>query len=267
MEKLLGEQVFSYIKDPTEVCEIRLRLGSMVEIITSKNNYHLPYRPTKEYLDDLIKRAMSYSPYAYEEEVSAGYIHYKGGIRIGIAGTGSVRNGGKITFRTITSLCIRIPHQFIGISLPVGDFYSDYKNTLVISPPCCGKTTLIRDMGRVLSERYQTLFIDERGELCSDRGIFTLGDKSDVICGIPKEYLYENVIRAMSPEVVICDELFSENDFVAISSFNRAGIKCLASYHADSIDKLPDILKQVFDIFIILTNKPCIGTIKGVKRK
>ena len=93
------------------------------------------------------------------------------------------------------------------------------------------------------------------------------GKRADVIQGVPKRHLYENVIRAMSPEVVVCDELFSDEDYEAVKCFSRAGIKCLASYHAPDHDSIPDKLRQFFNVSILLTDKPKVGVVRSVRRK
>ena len=262
MEKLLGEQLLKHIADPSAVTEVRLRAGRKTMIKTYKKEYLCEHIATEGYLKEVVMRAVKFSPYAYETEVSSGFIPYAGGIRIGVAGKGKLSSDNKIAFSEILSLCVRIPHEIIGASNVLGDFYTVPKNIVVIAPPYCGKTTLIRDMARVLSERYDTLYIDERGEL-SAGGVLTVEKHADIILGIPKKYLYENVIRAMAPKVVVCDELFSPEDIYAVKRLCGAGIKCLASYHAPSAKPIPEDIKEIFDQYVVLTDKPRIGTVSA----
>ncbi len=252
------------IKDDDAVTEIRLRLGHETLIKTLKGDYYCRFTPSEKDIEEIMQRAMRFSPYAFENEISSGYIPYTNGIRIGIAGKGKVNVDNKILFPIVRSLCVRVPHEIIGCSNKLGDFFSSFENTVVISPPYCGKTTLIRDIARVLSDRFETLYIDERNELCGDTLSLRVGKKADIIQGIEKKYLYENIIRAMAPEIVVCDELFSEEDFFAVKRFSLAGIKCLASFHASSIDSLPPIGKEIFKKYVVLTDKPFIGTIKAI---
>lgn len=264
MRELLGERLLSTVRDVNVVTEFRLRVGQETLIKTLKGDYYCAFRPTEKDIGEILKKAMRFSPYAYENELSAGYVPYKNGIRIGIAGKGKLNADKKILFSNVRSLCVRIPHEIVGCSDKLGDYFSDFVNTVVISPPYCGKTTLIRDMARVLSDRYDTLYIDERYELCGETLSLSVGKKADVIQGVEKKYLYENVIRAMAPEIVVCDELFCDEDFFAVKRFFHAGIKCLASFHAPSIDRLPPIGKEIFNKYIVLCDKPFIGTIAAM---
>ena len=266
MENLLTEQVLNKIGSLADVTEIRVRVHKPL-LLKLATGYRLcDFVPSETYPEEVLKRATLFSPYAFEDQISSGYVAYRNGVRIGVAGKGKRLSAGKLVFSRINSLCIRFPHEIIGLSRRLGDFYSDFSDTLVVSPPFCGKTTLIRDMALTLSERYDTLYIDEREELCGDLSMKT-GKRADVIQGIPKEYLYENVIRSMSPQIVVCDELFSENDFTAIRSFSLAGIKCLASFHGTDFDHLPEIAKRLFRRFIFLTDKPAVGTVSSIRRE
>ena len=264
MRVLLGEKLFNKITDSASVTEIRLRADRDTLIKTLKGDYYCHFCPTEKDIEEIMQRAMRFSPYAYETEISSGYIPYANGIRIGIAGKGKLSADKKIVFPIIRSLCVRIPHEIIGCSDKLGNFCSAFENTIILSPPYCGKTTLIRDMARVLSDRYDTLYIDERNELCGETLSLCVGKKADVIQGIEKKHLYENVIRAMAPEIIVCDELFSGEDFFAVKRFSQAGIKCLASFHTFSIDCLPSIGKEIFKKYIVLTDKPSVGTLKAM---
>ena len=267
MKYLLEEQLFNEINDLSDVTEIRLRKNRPTLIKTATKTRFLHFVASEEYLKQTASRAVRYSPYAYEDEISAGFIPYAGGVRIGIAGRGNRSGDKKLAFSEVTSLCIRIPHEAIGAAdvLP-DDFYDDFSSTLLFSPPFCGKTTLIRDMARVLSERFDTLLIDERGELCPQNGAFRMGKRADIIQNIPKKYLYENIIRAMSPEIVVCDELFGQEDVEAMEKFSQSGIVCLASLHARSFETVPDRLKNCFRNFIQLTDIPKVGSVVSVRR-
>ena len=266
MQKLLGDKLYCQIRHPEKVTEIRIRIGHPVLIKYFSDFTYLSYIPEPSFLQTLIQKATKFSPYAYEDEISNGFIHYSGGIRIGIAGKGLRLDNKKLSIPYVSSVCIRFPHEIIGASERLGDFFTDYENTLIISPPFCGKTTLIRDMARILSDRYDTLYIDERSELCADNGSLKTGKRADIIQGIPKKYLYENVIRAMSPEIVVCDELFSTEDFFSVGNFIRAGIKCLASFHAADLDSVPAELKKLFQKFILLSSRPKVGTVVSIRR-
>lgn len=267
MRNLLGEKIYFLLKDVNVITEIRLRLFSPILVKTFDNYYHRDFIPNENLLQEIVKNATKNSSYAYEDEISSGYIHYKGGIRIGVCGRGSIRQNGKMSLPLVTSLCVRIPHEVLGVADKLGDFYTDFENTLIISPPYCGKTTLIRDMARILSDKYDTLLIDEREELFPINGSFSMGDRADILQGIPKEFVYENVVRSMAPQIVVCDEIFSEKDHIAIKMLTRSGISCLASFHANSFDDVPETLKSIFRRFVFLSDKPKVGTVRSVRRR
>ena len=147
-------------------------------------------------------------------------------------------------------------------------FGGGVKNTLVISPPYGGKTTLLRELARICSSEHDTLVIDERFELAAaQNGIPTLdvGD-ADVVSGVVKSVAYENTIRAMAPEVIVTDELFRASEAAAVCDIVRSGVKVFASLHGDGVESALRsaafaCLKEVMEVYILLSPTPRVGTV------
>lgn len=272
MLKLLGNDLYNKILLHTSfelVTEIRLRAEKSAIIKTNRQCFDIGFFINKSFIRTIIDTATSYSLYAYEEEMRQGYIFYKGGIRIGIGGQGVLKNNIFSAFKEITSLCIRIPHEIIGCSDVVKGLLCPFENTLVLAPPGCGKTTLIRDMARVLGNDYDILILDERYEFYGDNSQLDIGKKTDVIQGIPKHLCFEGGIRSLSPNIIICDEIFGEADFDAMEKIVRSGVKILASIHGDSIETIKKFcgkLHLYFNNFILLSSNPKVGSIKSIIR-
>lgn len=203
----------------------------------------------KEELEEIVRHICGYSLYACEEEMRRGYISAAGGVRVGIAGEvilgpeGTVRN-----IRHVGSLNIRVPHEARGAARRLGPWLYEGRrlcSTLFISPPGCGKTTLLRDVIRMVSEGSgpapgRTVgVVDERSELAGCyQGIpeFDLGSRTDVLDGCPKAYGMMMLLRSMSPGAIAVDELGGEPDIQAVLHAVHCGCSVLATLHADSCE-------------------------------
>lgn len=229
----------------------------------------------KEELEQILKHICRYSLYAYEEEMSRGFVSADGGFRVGIAGEvimnadGTVRN-----VRYISSLNIRIAHEAKGVALPVLPYLYENKrlcNTLLLSPPGCGKTTLLRDIIRLVSDGNeqaagQTVgLVDERSEIA---GCFQgipgndVGKRTDVLDGCPKEEGMMMLLRSMAPKAMAVDELGSISDVRALRQVLRCGVSVLATIHGSTFAELqekvflrPLLEEGAFDRFLILGKK------------
>ncbi|MDE6474304.1 MAG: Flp pilus assembly complex ATPase component TadA [Clostridia bacterium] len=195
--------------------------------------------------DDLfytIGVATKTSLYAYNEYLAEGYITYDGGIRIGITGEGVIKNGRLSTLKNITSLCIRIPRYVEIHNEKVDSLINKFDNTLIISKPGYGKTTLLRYMIKSLSDReYNTLVLDERGELSGvvdGKLSIDLGACTDIVVGVPKITAYASQVRSMRPDIIATDEIFGEKEIECILDCIRCGVKVVATLHSDEISKV-----------------------------
>lgn len=224
-----------------------------------------------------------YSLYAYEDEIRQGYISIQGGHRVGITGK-VILDGDHIRgMKYISCMNIRLAHQIIGCADPVMPYIQTkdwIAHTLIISPPRCGKTTLLRDMIRQISNGRPgisgktTGVVDERSELAGCyQGIpqNDLGMRSDILDGCPKTEGMKMLIRSMSPSVIAVDELGKEEDFRAVEDVIHCGCKLIATAHGNSLD---DIRKQplfqkletmrVFERYIILGRGKRAGEIRMI---
>ncbi len=291
---------------PENLTEIRLRAGRRLLLLTSSANGRVypriaggDYVVSQEEIDSIIARATDLSPYSVSDEMIKGYIPSKK-LRIGIAGEGVSDGGRLLNVKNVSYLVIRVPHQIKSAADGIiGSVYccdggtecgenaqmcredgevargnggKTVLNTLIVSPPGCGKTTVLRELARILSVHKNVVVIDERYELASVAdGIPTLdvGD-SDVVSGVPKAVAYENCIRAMNPDVIVTDELFRQTEVNAICDVLRSGVKVIASVHGNDLNSLAGssdyaVLIEKFDLAVVLGRTP-IGCVKDIIR-
>jgi stage III sporulation protein AA len=208
-------------------------------------------------IDVILNSATGGSIYAYAEQLKRGFLTVDGGIRIGVAGE-YVQDCGVVTaIRKITSLNIRIPHDVDGCATYIYKkiIENNINNLLVFSPPGGGKTTILRDIAKQFSKNLNQniLVFDERNEIAAFDGenfAFNLGGNVDVVRGGMKITSFENAVRAMKPQVIICDELYGGDDIKAISFCKACGIKIFASSHLSDKEKLKSL---PFDFYAQLT--------------
>lgn len=248
--------------------EIRLRSGAPLTIgvsgescfVTSTggvSNYESDaYKVSDEEVQAAFSAVCENSVYAHMEEIRQGFITIKGGHRVGICGKVVCDNGEIRTFREISSLNFRVAHQVAGIadgvikSIICGN---EVKSTLIISPPQTGKTTLLRDIARQVSDRgFKCGIADDRGELAAMyKGIPSndVGAQTDVIDSAPKALAIEMLLRTMSPKVIISDEIASERDAEALRVAAGTGVKIIASTHGDNVGEVLNrrLLKPIAD--------------------
>ncbi|MGM9567731.1 MAG: stage III sporulation protein AA [Clostridia bacterium] len=223
------------------------------------------------------------SVYALEEELRRGYITLKGGHRVGIAGSAVLQNGRVKTQKEIRSLNYRFSRELKDIGLPLlpGLFDRDgFQNTLLFSSPGAGKTTLLRDLTRLLSggNRYSppcnVALVDERGEIagveqgqaCCDVGPFT-----DVLSGFPKSEGMILALRSLSPQILVTDEIGTEEDRRAVADAVRSGVKLLLTAHGGTLEELlhRPVLRSlladgVFCRLVRLSSEPRPGTVAAI---
>ena len=269
---LLSHYLFKDL--PSGVTEIRVRKGKRLTYLTPLARTMTDRFIGDAAFEDLLSVVTDHSLYALTEKLTNGYLPLKGGIRVGIAGEG-VASGDRIkTVKHITSLVIRIPHQISGIANFLGiDGYFE-QNVLIISPPAGGKTTLLREVGRCLSDRGKNVVIlDERGEISgAGMGEFAMkiGANTDVLFGFPKRLAYENALRALNPDYIITDELSGEGDVEGVLRAYYGGVKVVATLHGNDTDVFRGVfapLDEVFDRIVLLSKKPVVGTVtKEIRR-
>ncbi|MCH5156948.1 MAG: hypothetical protein J1G02_03610 [Clostridiales bacterium] len=215
-----------------------------------------------EVCDRIVQVACNNSVYAYEKMLAKGFFTLQDGVRIGVCG--HVAGSRETVFRTYTSLCLRIPHN-VGCVDYATLIQCQKGNTVVIGPPCSGKTTFLRDLSVKLSKQYSVLVIDERGELFYDDDVLNACD-CDVLKWSSKEYAFDIGVRAMSPDFIICDEL-ADIDVGFVRSCVNSGVKIACSAHGYTLDDFADKfgVASYFATAIILSKENLSFSVKALK--
>ena len=246
--------------------EITLRAGKNVIVKSDNIYYKIDYVVNSVELNECFKHFCEFSVYAYLNEIKYGFITIKGGHRVGVCGTGVIKDNDVYNIKDISSVNIRIAKEYAGCSDKL-DF--DIKNLLVISPPCCGKTTIIRDLCRKLGNKRKVSVIDERAEIaamCNGLSYFDIGTMTDVLSLIPKQIGIEYVLRSMSPDYIVTDEI-ADSDRYILKKAVTSGVYVIATAHGNDIYKTLNRLevdKSFFDNIVLLGNKNGVGTIEEV---
>ena len=263
-----------------KVYEIRLRKNAAITIFYDKAYYFLTSEGLKKTqnkaiiclendINQIINKVTDYSFYASSESIKEGYLTTEDGIRIGLVGTCVFEREKIITIKDFTSLVIRIPHNVIGCSDEIFKHINNkcLNNTLIISPPRFGKTTILKDLIRNLDAlENNILVIDERGELSSKID----NSNADIIKYSNKLYAFEYGIRSVSPNIVITDELATKSDWECARKASLSGVKIIASCHGKSIEDIINkefFLPNLFEAYVILDSKETAGKILAIYDK
>ena len=277
--------------------EIRLRvnrplllvLGGSVDIMLScegviVNDPDAAYVCTRDDINKVVQIISKNSLYAFEQELKMGFLTIHGGHRVGLAGQAIVDGGQIKALKNISSLNIRMAREVKGYGSIIMPYIVNERkrilSTLIISPPCCGKTTLLRDLIRQISvgnkefRGLQVGVVDERSEIAACKnGIPTvdLGPRTDVLDGCPKASGMLMLIRSMSPAVVATDELGRAEDVCAVREALNAGVSILATVHGRDVHEVLQrpfvgelIQHNYFDRYVVLSDNPKVGTIERI---
>ena len=292
LKRILSEKILHSLDflDVSKLVEIRIRTGYPIVIeyggrfylgengIADNKNDALILNERE--VGDIVFKACECSIYAHNEELKQGFITLSNGVRIGLCGEIVWDKNEIKTIKNFSSINIRFPHIVENCSLKILPYLYDEQgiyNTLVIAPPACGKTTMIRDIARQMSDKFiarNVLIVDERNEICavnSGRQTLYAGSFVDIFSRASKGFAIVNGIRVMSPDLIILDEIASKEDIEALLNVVGAGVKFITTTHSQNLDDLSnkiifsELLKmKVIDRFVVLSNKNGIGTIEGV---
>lgn len=269
-----------------DIQEIRIRKnqpiqicykGKMIELKSDTGIYLKPLYAPAEMLEQIVLVATKHSLYAFDEQIRNGYIITENGIRIGLCGTAVVKDGKISLIKKISSLNIRIGHNVVDCSNDIIHFIvsgQKVNNTLILSAPGEGKTTLLRDIVLKLSNKFNIpniMVVDEKFEIAGETQNFDLGKNVDVMQGTNKKFAFFEAIKVMNPSVIATDELVTEEDIEGVKFAIKSGVSVVATVHAKNIDELKSkpyfeklILDNYFERFIVLSKRNGVGTIEGV---
>ena len=241
--------------------ELRLRLDAPPELVSCDSVQRLGRQVSSEDLSYCVNAASRYSPWA-AATIAQGFLTVSGGHRIGLCGEAVLKNKEITGIRKVTSLCIRVARDFPGIGSSAAGLRG---SMLILGAPGRGKTTLLRDIARQISEKSIVAVVDERGEIFPSG--FVRGDRMDVLTGVPKAGGVEMVLRTMGPEWIAVDEITAEEDCRSLLQAQGCGVRLLATAHAGSLDefRVRPIYKalldnHVFDYLLILHSDKSYGT-------
>lgn len=241
--------------------ELRLRLDAPPELVSCDSVQRLGRQVSSEDLSYCVNAASRYSPWA-AATIAQGFLTVSGGHRIGLCGEAVLKNKEITGIRKVTSLCIRVARDFPGIGSSAAGLRG---SMLILGAPGRGKTTLLRDIARQISEKSTVAVVDERGEIFPSG--FVRGDRMDVLTGVPKAGGVEMVLRTMGPEWIAVDEITAEEDCRSLLQAQGCGVRLLATAHAGSLDefRVRPIYKalldnHVFDYLLILHSDRSYGT-------
>lgn len=275
--------ILSSITNLNDLQEIRIRADRPLMVEADNKEIEFRYCPSIADLKSIVQRMSNYSIYAFEEEIKQGYLTISGGHRIGLCGTCIMEDGKIKTIKNIASINIRVCKAVTGCSsdvIPYIQSQGNIINSIVISPPKCGKTTLIRDMTRLISDGYNHLkgkkvcVIDERSEIgACYNGIpqLDIGRRTDVLDGCLKSQGIMMAVRSMAPDVIVCDEIGTYKDVESILMALNCGVNLIATIHGYGIEDLFDravfkelIDNKVFQRAIVLSCLRGAGTVEYI---
>lgn len=282
-----------------DIEEIRLRTNKPLIINSNSRDYFYndkngnldltikqPYIVRKEDIEETFQIICKYSVHSFIDDIKKGFITLRGGHRIGIVGKVIIENGQVKNIKHISSLNIRISKEIKGCSKKVLQHIiknkNEINNTIIISPPQCGKTTILRDIVRNISdgnreygfEGVKVALIDERNEIagsCMGIAQLDVGIRTDIMETCPKDLGIMMVLRSMSPNVIVTDEIGNEREIKALYTALNGGVSLITTVHGDSIEdilnrqELKNLLDgDLFRKVIILSSRNGPGTVEKI---
>ncbi len=239
--------------------EIRIRVSKPIILKLANKEILTEYIITTQDILEIVEKITENSIYSYQQQICLGYITLKGGHRVGISGNVVMEDNKVINVNYIYSLNFRIARQIIGAADKVVNEVlknDEVSNTLIISKPGAGKTTILRDLIRIISKTKTVGVVDERGEIAAmykKEPQNDLGIKVDILSNISKSLGIKMLVRSMAPDVIVADEIGTKEDIEAIKYAVTSGVKGIFTAHANNMEdiKKSPILKELLDLNLI----------------
>lgn len=278
--------------------EIRLRSGKPLSLRVGEEDFTLDwrghpgldlgrgYQVTAEDIQRTVASISDNSLYAFEEDIGRGFITIPGGHRVGLAGQTVLTGNQTRTMKHFSGVAFRVARQVRGCADGIVRFMAAREwppaNTLLISPPRSGKTTILRELARIVSEGWDrrrgcnVVIVDERSELAGSykgQAQMDVGPRTDVLDSCTKAAGMIMAIRSLGPQVIITDEIGRREDVDAIRDCVNAGVSVVTSVHGRDLDELrkrPQIREllesNAFMNIVVLSRRRGPGTIESIKR-
>lgn len=266
---------------PDGINEIRLRIDRPLTIIRGGRIYYVtssgqalssPEGSITVRENDIrstFEAVCRYSVHSFAGDICSGFITVEGGHRVGICGTAVIRDGAVGNVKDVSGLNFRIASQVKGCAEAIynGAYSAGLSDIIIAGPPMSGKTTVLRDLCRMLGRKYKVSVIDERGEIAAVYGGAPqndIGINTDVFNGYSKPCGIETAVRVMSPDIIVCDEAGGSADLAAFEYAMTCGVRIAATVHAAALD---DVVSRIpfikrFDCIFFLRADRSIGCVK-----